>query len=188
MKDRIINSYSQCMLYFDLLNVIGDLNQTVIFEYLTNTNHILDRCNKKKPIENIYITLSELGKLFHLDSRTVSKCLIDLEEKGFIKINKKVVRIGWFIGFTDKAVQVKQDEAEVFKEYQSAKREYYSFKSNPNKKVEKPTTKDKSTKSDTTQNNNDEKDIKSLNVEEQIKLNKERKDNKLKNKKQLGFI
>lgn len=151
MKDRIINSYSQCMLYFDLLNVIGDLNQTVIFEYLTNTNHILDRYSKKKPIDNIYITLSELGKLFHLDSRTVSKCLIDLEEKGFIRINKKIVRIGWFIGFTEKAIQVKQDEAEVFKEYQSAKREYYSNRIKPKKIPAETIVKDKSNKSDTTQ-------------------------------------
>lgn len=138
MADRIIKSYSQCMLFFDLLNELNDLNETFIFEYLTNNNHILDRHNRNKPLDNIFITLSGLCNLFHLNYRTVSKCLLALEEKGFIKIYKKVKGIGWFIGFTDKAIQIKQEEAEVFNDYQIHKKEYYS-------------TKGKSKKSDTTQ-------------------------------------
>lgn len=148
---------------------ISDFMHNVILSHFLN--------NLKTGKENLKWSKKVIADYYNIGRPYLDKILKDLKDWGYLDYSTKR-HCSTLFKLTDKALKILEHD----------KTKSPNSKKGKQKIAAKPTFKDKSTKSDTTQNNNEEKDIKSLNVEEQIKLNKERKDNKLKNKKQLGFI
>lgn len=139
-NNNFIKSYRINVTYFDLIDYLKNDRAAYIFEYMANDFNLLGRMTNGIEKEVYFTSITKLSKLFYINRRTVKSILELLTEKGLITIVEQKIRVGYFIRFTDLALQIKDEESVVYNEHRANKSKHFSTRKRVANAAEKAVT------------------------------------------------